>query len=157
MKTSLVAIVAGGIVVLAIMLTLILTSYQELEDTDFKPLPKEWQSSGPFQIDRNKYAIGEKIFMIVEGLEFGEKGQIDIMRPLNATHQFVWDSIPFDGAKKSEFNFYFEPKISKIGGFCSIDDIMGKWSLIFRGTNYPNLDFEIDKRVVPGTNIEPVC
>jgi hypothetical protein len=79
------------------------------------------------------------------------------MRPLNATHQFVWDSIPFDGAIKSNFNFYFEPKIEKYSVFCSIDDIMGKWSLIFRGTNYPNLDFEIDKRVVPGTNIEPVC
>ena len=157
MKTSLVAIVAGGIVVLAIMLTLILIPYQESDDTVFKPLPKDWQSSGPFQIDRNKYAIGEKIFMIVEGLEFGEKGQIDIMRPLNATHQFVWDSIPFDGAKKSNFNFYFEPKISKIGGFCSIDDIMGKWSLIFRGTNYPNLDFGITERVVPGTDTEPVC
>ena len=157
MKKSLVVIVAGGIFILAIILTLILTSYQESEDTVFKPLPKEWQSSGPFQIDRNKYAIGEKIFMIVEGLEFGEKGQIDIMRPLNATHQFVWDSIPFDGAKKSEFNFYFEPKIEKYSVFCSIDDIMGKWSLIFRGTNYPNLDFEIDKRVVSGTNIEPIC
>ena len=154
---SLVVIIAGGIVILAIILTLILTSYQESEDTDFKPLPKEWQSSGPFEIDRSKYAIGEKIFMIVEGLEFGEKGQIDIMRPLNATHQFVWDSIPFDGAKKSSFNFYFEPKIEKYSVFCSIDDIMGKWSLVFRGTNYPNLDFEIDKRVVSGTNIEPIC
>ena len=154
---SQVAIVAVGIVIVAIILTLILTSYQELEDTDFKPLPKEWQSSGPFQIDRNKYAIGEKIFMIVEGLEFGEKGQIDILRPLNATHQFVWDSIPFDGAKKSEFNFYFEPKIEKYSVFCSIDDIMGKWSLIFRGTNYPNLDFGITERVVLGTDTEPVC
>ena len=171
MGMSLVSIIVGGIMILTIILALILTSYQEsdvedtldkeiqsiVNETDYKPLPKEWQSSGPFQIDRNKYAIGEKIFMIVEGLEFGEKGQMDILRPLNATHQFVWDSIPFDGAKKSEFNFYFEPKIEKYGVFCSIDDIMGKWSLIFRGTNYPNLDFEIDKRVVLGTNIEPIC
>ena len=171
MKMSLVAIVAGGIVILAIILTLILTSYQEIDventldkgiqsivnEADYKLLPKEWIVSGPFQIDRSKYAIGEKIFMNVNGLEFDEKGQIDIMRPLNATHQFVWDAIPFDGAKKSEFNFYFEPRISKIEGFCSVDDIMGKWSLVFRGTNYPNLDFDITERVVPGTNIEPVC
>ena len=157
MKTSLVVIVAGGIVVLAIMLTLILIPYQESDDTVFKPLPKDWQSSGPFQIDRNKYAIGEKIFMIVEGLEFGEKGQIDIMRPLNATHQFVWDSIPFDGAKKPSFDFYFELKIQRLDVFCSVDDLIEKWSFVFRGTNYANLDFEIDKRVVFGTNIEPIC
>ena len=34
MKMSLVVIIAGGIVILAIILTLILTSYQESEDTD---------------------------------------------------------------------------------------------------------------------------
>jgi len=157
MKMSLVAIVAGGIVILAIILTLILTSYQEPEDTEFKPLPKDWQSSGPFEIDRSKYAIGEKIFLVVHELKFDEKGQIDIMRPVNATHQVVWDSIPFDGAQKSRFDFYFEPKIQKYDVFCSVDDLIGKWSFVFRGTNYANLDFEIDKRVVLGTNIEPIC
>ena len=120
-------------------------------------MPKEWIVSEPFQIDRSEYAIGEKIFMVVEGLEFDEKGQIDIMRSLNATHHKVWDSIPFDGAQKLEFNFYFESQISKIEVFCSVDDIIGKWSLVFRGTNYPNIDFEIDKRVVPGSNIKPGC
>ncbi len=154
---SLVAIVAGGIVILAIILTLILIPYQEPDDTVFKPLPKDWQSSGPFEIDRSKYAIGENIFLLVHELEFNEKGQIDIMRPVNATHQVVWDSIPFDGAQKSNFDFYFEPKIQKYDVFCSVDDLIGKWSFVFRGTNYANLDFEIDKRVVLGTNIEPIC
>jgi hypothetical protein len=157
MKMSLVVIIAGGIVILAIILTLILTSYQESEDTVFKPLPKDWQSSGPFEIDRSKYAIGENIFLLVHELKFDEKGQIDIMRPVNATHHKVWDSIPFDGAKKSSFNFYFEPKLQRLDVFCSVDDLIGKWSLVFRGTNYTNLDFEIDKRVVFGTNIEPIC
>ena len=157
MKMSLVAIVAVGIIILAIVLTLILVPYQEPDDTVFKPLPKEWQSSGPFEIDRSKYAIGEKIFLLVHELEFDEKGQIDIMRPIDATHQVVWDSIPFDGAVKSTFDFYFEPKIQRHDVFCSVDDLIGKWSLVFRGTNYPNLDFEIDKRVVLGTNIEPIC
>ncbi len=157
MKKSQVTIIAGGIVILAIILTLIFTSDQESEDTDYKPLPKDWQSSGPFEIDRSKYAIGEKIFLVVHELKFDEKGQIDIMRPVNATHQAVWDSIPFDGAKKPRFDFYFEPKIERHGAFCSVNDLIGKWSFVFRGTNYANLDFEIDKRVVRGTNIEPIC
>ena len=79
------------------------------------------------------------------------------MRPVNATHHKVWDSITFDGAKKSSFNFYFEPKLQRLDVFCSVDDLIGKWSLVFRGTNYTNLDFEIDKRVDFGTNIEPIC
>ena len=79
------------------------------------------------------------------------------MRPVNATHQVVWDSITFDGAIKSKFSFYFEPKIQEYDVFCSVDDLIGKWSLVFRGTNYTNIDFEIDKRIVLGTNIEPIC
>ena len=63
----------------------------------------------------------------------------------------------FDGSQKSAFNYYIDPQISKTRGLCSIDDIMGKWTLVFRGTDYPNLDFEIIEMVVPGTNIEPVC
>ena len=79
------------------------------------------------------------------------------MRPLNVTHQSVYLTIPFDGSEKSAFNYYVEPQISKINGLCSIDDIIGKWSVVFRGTNYPNLYFDITERIVPGTNIEPVC
>ncbi len=126
-------------------------------ESDYEPLPREWITSGPFQIDRSKYAIGEKIFIRTSGLEFNDKGQIAVMRSLNATHYSVYFTIPFDGAQKSEFNYYIDPIISKSKGLCSVDDIMGKWSLVFRGTNYPSLDFEITERVVPGTNTESVC
>ena len=157
MNTGRIVIIAGVTGIIIIILALILTSYQESEETDYKPGPKEWITSGPFQIDRSEYAIGEKIFMIVDGIKLDEKGQIDIMRPINATHLKLWDSIPFDGAQKPKFNFYIEPKVSKIDELCSVDDITGKWSLIFRGTNYTTLDFDITKKIVPGTNIEPVC
>ena len=66
-------------------------------------------------------------------------------------------TIPFDGAQKSAFNYYIDPGITKTRGLCSVDDIAGKWAVVFRGTNWPNLNFEITKDVVPGTNIEPVC
>jgi len=79
------------------------------------------------------------------------------MRPLNVTHYSVYLTIPFDGDEKSTSNTYFSPQISKTRGICSVDDLMGKWSLVFRGTNYPNLDFEITERILPGTNTESVC
>jgi hypothetical protein len=126
-------------------------------ENEYSPKEREWQTSGPFQIDRKQYAIGEKIFLIIGGLNADEKGQIAVMRPLNATHYSVYLSIPFDGAAKPEFNYYLEPKISKTNGICSVDDIVGEWAVIFRGTDYPNLYFEMTKDVVPGTDIEPVC
>ena len=126
-------------------------------ENEYSPKEREWQTSGPFQIDRKQYAIGEKIFLIIGGLNADEKGQIAFMRPLNATHYSVYLSIPFDGAAKPEFNYYLEPKLSKASGICSVDDISGKWAVIFRGTDYPNLYFEITKNVIPGTDKESVC
>ena len=80
-----------------------------------------------------------------------------MIRPINATHYTAYLTIPFDGVSKSAFKNYIEPQISKTRGICSVDDLTGKWALVFRGTNYLNLDFEINEKVVPGTNIETVC
>lgn len=126
-------------------------------ENEYKQKEREWITSGPFQIDRSQYAIGEKIFLVIGGLNINEKGQITIMRPLNDTHYSVYLTIPFDGNTKSKFNYYLEPQISKTRGICSIDDMIGKWVMVFRGTDYPNLNFEITKDVVPGTDIESVC
>ena len=90
-------------------------------------------------------------------MEFDEKGQVAVMRPLNATHYSVYITIPFDGSKKGGFNYYVEPQLSKTRGICSVDDVIGKWSLVFKGTNYSNLDFYITDKIVPGTNTETVC
>ncbi|MEK6864919.1 MAG: hypothetical protein AABX06_00395 [Thermoproteota archaeon] len=126
-------------------------------ENEYSPKEREWQTSGPFQIDRSQYAIGEKIFIVIGGLDINEKGQIAVMRPLNDTHYTVYLTIPFDGAAKSAFNYYIEPQISEARKICSVDDIIGKWILVFRGTDYPNLNFEITKDVVPSTDIESVC
>jgi len=127
------------------------------DENTYEPLPRDWQTSGPFQIDRSEYALGEKIFLRIGGLTLEDKGQIAVLRPLNDTHQSVYLTIPFDGARKDVFNYYLEPQLSSKRGLCTVDDIMGKWSLVFRGTNYSNLNFEITDRAVPGVDLEPVC
>ena len=127
------------------------------DENEYEVVPREWQTSGPFQIDRNQYAIGEKIFLKIDGLPFTDKGQVAVMRPLNDTHYSVYLTVPFDGTNKAAFNYYLDPQLSKTRGLCSIDDILGKWALVFRGTNYPNLNFEMTDKVVPGTKVESVC
>ena len=128
-----------------------------VDENQYEVLPREWQTSGPFQLDRSQYALGEKIFLRIGGLDFQEKGQVAVMRPLNDTHYSVYLTIPFDGAQKDAFNYYLEPQLTKTRGLCSVDDVLGKWALVFRGTNYPNLNFEIINKTLPGTNWEPVC
>jgi len=126
-------------------------------ENEYDVLPRDWQTSGPFQIDRKEYALGEKIFLRIGGLSFTDKGQVAVMRPLNETHYAVYLTIPFDGAQKEAFNYYLDPQLSKARGLCSVDDVLGKWALVFRGTDYANLNFEIVNKTVPGTNWESVC
>jgi hypothetical protein len=128
-------------------------------ENEYSPKPREWITSGPFQIDRSKYALGEKIFLRIGELGFDEKGQVAFMRPVNDTHYSVYLTVPFDGEKKDAFNYYIDPQLSKTRGLCSVDDVLGKWAVVFRGTDYSNLYFEIINEFVPGTesSFEPVC
>ncbi len=41
-------------------------------ENEYSPKEREWITSGPFQIDRSQYAIGEKIFLIIGGLNVNE-------------------------------------------------------------------------------------
>jgi len=111
--------------------------------------PRNWQVSGPFEIDRTQYALGENIFLRVGALAPDEKGQVAFLRPSNETHYIVYFTIPFDSSKPS-FNQYFKPHVSKVNGICSKDYLIGNWTIVFQGTNYPNLKFEIIDLIVPG-------
>lgn len=128
-------------------------------ENEYSPKPREWITSGPFQIDRSEYVLGEKIFLRIGGLGYDEKGQVAFMRPLNSTHYSVYLTVPFDGTEKNAFNYYIEPQLSKTRGLCSVDDVVGTWAVVFRGTDYPNLYFDITNQTLPGTekSFEPVC
>ena len=127
------------------------------DENEYKNLERDWPTSGPFQIDRSEYAIGEKIFIRIGGLELDMLGQIVVMRPLNATHHKMYLTIPFDGSDKSAFNYYLEPQINTKRAICSIDDLTGEWFLVFRGTDIPTITFKINDKVVPGTDVTSVC
>jgi len=128
-------------------------------ENEYSPKEREWITSGPFQIDRSKYVVGEKIFLVIGGLEYEEKGQVTFLRPLNDTHYSVYLTVPFDGAKKNAFNYYIQPQLSKTRELCTIDDIVGSWTVAFRGTDYKNLKFEITDKIIPGDedSYQPVC
>ena len=125
----------------------------------FEPAPRNWQTSGPFQIDRSEYLIGEKIFLKINGLDQNEKGQIGFLKQTNETHYTVFQTISFDGNSKSQFNYYTDIRLIKQLDLCSVEDIIGEWTVVFRGTEHPNLKFEIINKFIPGEedSFEPVC
>jgi len=124
--------------------------------------PRVWekQTSGPFQIDREQYALGELVLIRINELDPNEKGQIAFLIPSNGTHQTVYFTIPFDETQKITFNQYFKPSLSRGLDLCSKDDLLGNWTVVFQGTDYNNLKFEIVDRYIPGEEEnyeEPVC
>ena len=127
------------------------------EENYFKPAPREWITSGPFQIDRSEYLLGEKIFLRIGGLGEEEKGQIAFLRPSNETHYEVYSTIPFDGSNKPAFNYYVSPSLSAIFNICTPEDLAGEWVVVFRGTDYPNIKFKILDEVLPGDDFSPIC
>ena len=128
-------------------------------ENEYSPKDREWITSGPFQIDRSEYVLGEKIFLRIGGLSFDEKGEAAFLRPLNSTHYSVYLTIPFDGSDKSAFNYYLQPQLTKLRGFCTVNDFIGDWRVVFRGTDYPNVEFKITEDILPGDDedFEPVC
>ena len=128
--------------------------YEKIEENQqfdkFFSRDREWQTSGPFSIDRIEYGLGEKIFFKAEGILPSENGEIVFLRSLNQTHYKVWTNYKFDGMNKNAFNIYFEPVISNAKKICDKDDLLVDWVVVFRNTNYENLNFSIIDKIVPG-------
>ncbi|WP_316507048.1 hypothetical protein [Nitrosopumilus sp.] len=119
-------------------------------ENEYQPNPREWITSGPFQIDRSEYVLGEKIFLRIGGLTADEKGEVVFHRPAKSIDDSIYLTIPFDGTTKSGFNYYIEPQLSKTKGFCTSEDFVGEWTVVFRGTNYESMKFRIMEKILPG-------
>ena len=143
-----IAIIAGALIIFTLN-----------EETSKMDIPDEWVKSGPFEIDKKQYNVGEKIFLTTNDLLPEEKGAVKFLRPLNDTHYTTHIKIPFNGKDKTQFNYYFEPKLSEFRGICSIENLAGTWIVEFSGTQYEVINFEIlaqasswDERT-----FEPIC
>jgi hypothetical protein len=129
-------------------------------DQPYHPSEREWIQSGPFQMDRSEYAIGEKIFVNIINLRDNEKGTMVFTKIINSTHVFEYKKIDFNGSKPQQ-NFYLSIDLFDKRGICTKDQLIGDWELRFIGSNneFNNLNFKIIDQMLPGVEkrYEPVC
>jgi len=130
-------------VIIIIVIAGALVIFTSNEETTKNENEKKWIKSGPFELDKSQYHIGEKIFLSTNNVLPEEKGTVQFLRPINDTHHKSYIKIPFDGKDKEQFNYYFEPRYNEFRGVCSIDDIAGNWIVKFIGTQYEDINFEI--------------
>jgi hypothetical protein len=129
------------------------------EETSKNKIEEKWVKSGPFEIDKKQYNVGEKIFLTVDNLLPEENGIVQFLRPINDTHHKSYIKIPFDGMVKGQFNYYFEPRLQEYKKLCSIEDIAGNWIVKFIGTQYEDINFEIlnQSSSWDDRTFEPIC
>ena len=129
-------------------------------DNPYMAIEREWIQSGPFQIDRSEYALGEKMFINIMNLNKNDKGTMIFTKIINNTHIFEYKKMSFDGLKPQQ-KFYLSFDLFEKRGICTVDQLIGDWELRFVGDNgeYNSLEFKIKNQMIPGMEkrFEPVC
>jgi len=152
-----------GIIIIGIIIggTIEFNAEKEREEVPWR------EGSGPFQIEKYQYYLGEKIFMNAVDISADEKGEIVFFRPAPDGVNKVpkeYEGIPgelistkvkyigiqFDGKDKQNFNKYFEPRFNEWKGICSTDDLVGEWVMAFSGTQYEPIHFTVLNYTMPG-------
>ena len=133
--------------------------FTQNDETSENKIEEEWVKSGPFSIDKTEYNLGEKIFIVVNGLNQEDKGKVIFFRPLNNTAWSNYITIDFDGTNKTQFNLYFEPRLNELKDICSTNELAGEWVVKFIGTEYPDINFKIMNQTSSWDTrtFDPVC
>jgi hypothetical protein len=124
--------------------------YHYYQQKDLEERQWTWITSGPFEINKNQYKLGENIFMIVSGLQPTDVGEIDVVDPKGST----FTAIPFNGTMKSNFKQFFKPNTDRRLALCNATDLVGHWNIIFKGVPYKSIPFEIVNDWIPGSQSE---
>ena len=163
------------IIIIVIIASAIAFSLEQ-ETIEEEVIVQQWIKSGPFSIEKSEYNLGEKIFLTVSAIPKSESGEVMFFRPSDKPvpqkfeniegvpkdmikSKIKYLGIEFDGSSKENFNRYFEPKMNVFKNICSKNDLIGEWVIIFHGTDYNPIYFEIINQTSSWENrtFEPVC
>ncbi len=159
LKKKFIPVILGAIAITVVVLISVILTEEEGVDRNFlpetTPKPSEHISSGPLTILNYKHRLADNVFFMVTGLEPNQKGNFLVFTP----EGILYTTIPFDGAKKSDFNYYFKPDTVRGLKVCTIEELVGVWTVIFSGIDYQPLQFEIINEFVLGgeADIVDVC
>jgi len=127
-------------------------------ESPYAPAKRDWPSSGPIKIDRSQYVLGEKVFINFDAMNENMRGKLIISKITNFTHGQIYKTIDFKGGE-SQKNVYFGIYPSLSRQFCTTDDLVGDWEVIFQGVNLEPIQFKVIDKRIPGMDysFEPVC
>ena len=107
--------------------------------------PDNPQFLGPLQINKDKYLLGENVYLILKDLRPQDKGSILIITPEN----IIFDEWGFNGIEREMQKKYFKPQLLKSKEICKKEQLVGEWTVMFKGYDMAKLYFEVLPDILP--------
>ena len=107
--------------------------------------PDNPQILGPLQINKEKYLLGENVYVIITNLRPMDQGTVEFFTP----NGVLYDTMGFNGAEREFQKKYFKPSLIKSKNLCDKEDIIGQWTVQFRDYEMSKLYFEMLPDILP--------
>jgi hypothetical protein len=125
------------------------TSVEEYYEKDGKVssvvFPDNPQFLGPLQINKDKYLLGENIYVILKDLEPTDRGAVHFYTP----EGILYDQWMFNGSDRDFYKKYFKPQLLKSKNICEKEQLVGEWTVLFRSYEMNKLHFEMLGDILP--------
>ena len=107
--------------------------------------PDNPQLLGPLQINKDKYLLGENVYVVLKDLRPGDKGTVLFLTPQNQ----IYNEWGFDGSERDFQKKYFKPQLLKALNICDKEKLVGEWTVMFKDYDMAKLHFEILPDILP--------
>ena len=108
--------------------------------------PDNPQILGPLQINKDKYLLGENVYVILTGLMPMDKGAVLFYTPGGV----LYDEWEFNGDERDFQKKYFKPQLLKSKNICEKEKLIGEWTVMFKGYDEAKIHFEVTPNILPG-------
>ena len=104
---------------------------QDVKDVAHVVYPDDPQISGSLQVNKDKFLLGENIFIIINHQHDFEVGTLVVYSPNGEPYI----EYAFNAEEKESWKFYFRPDMRLSKQLCVADDIAGEWKfvMLFKG------------------------
>ena len=107
--------------------------------------PDNLQVLGPLQINKDKYLLGENIFASISNLRPQDVGSVQFITPTG----IVYDEWGFNGNERDFQKKYFKPQLLKSKDLCKKEQLIGEWTVMFKGYDMQKIHFEMTQNILP--------
>jgi len=112
--------------------------------------PDNPQILGPLQINKDKYLLGEHVYVIISNLMPGDKGTVQFFTPEGK----LYEEIGFNGEIRDSQKKYFKPQLLKSKNLCDKEQLVGEWTVMFKDYDRAKLHFEMLPSILPNSEYQ---